>query len=794
MKISYQWLLELTGLDWPVEEVADRLTLSGTSCEDIESTSRYMDRVVVGEVLDLQPIEGASKIRLATVNLGSETLDLVCGAPNVAVGQKVAVAKLGAKLAGDMEIKKVKIRGVESVGMICSERELGISDDHSGILVLDKGAKIGTPVAEALDFNDYILDFELTPDRADSTSAIGIARDLAVLGGVKLKMPTCDIHEASEPASKHIKVSIDDPVGCPRYAARVIRNIKIGPSPWWIKKKLITAGVRPISNVVDIGNLIMLETGNPLHAFDLKLFGSNEVLVRKAREGEMFTTLDGVEHKLTPEVLLITNGKEAVAAGGVMGGLDSEVKDDTSTVLLEAAYFDPMVVRKSRKRLDLVTEASTRFEKGADPNGVEFAMNRASYLFQELCGGEVLAGIVDCYPEPIKPRTVTMRPERCDKILGRSVPVKRMKEILSGLEFEVSGDNPISAVIPTFRHDIEQEIDLIEEVGRVEGYACIEDSTENKGPLFAPINEIDRYSREIRHVMTGAGFDEIMGHGLAHSRLAEAVNPGAPQLRIVNPVSEDLDIVRNSLAVTVLEAIGHNIAHRNLNLRLFELGKAYFPPDAEGNWIEEERLLACVTGATEANWREKPRPYDFYDLTGALQQLARHFRWDEFEFEQCECATMSPDVSFTLKVGGQELGVIGRVSDEIARKFDVKQGVFLAELWLSALINVSRPVAVFRPLPVYPAAPRDLALIVDEHTRVGDIVSKVKEVAGELAESVEVFDQYTGKQIDSGKKSVGISVIYRSGERSLSSEEVDKLQQDVIADLKRGFNAEVRDR
>ena len=309
--------MELTGLDWPVEQVAERLTLSGTACEDITPTSQYMDKVVVGEVTALKPIEGASKIRLATVITGSETMDLVCGAPNVAVGQKVPVALLGARLAGGMEIKKVKIRGVESCGMICSERELGISDDHSGILVLDEDARTGRSIVEQLDYDDYIMDFELTPDRADSMSAIGIARDLAVLAGVKLIMPTHNIKKSSVMASDFISLRIDDPDACPRYAVRIVRNITLGESPWWIKKKLLTAGIRPISNVVDIGNLVMLESGNPLHAFDLELFGSNEVVVRRARDEELFVTLDGREHKLTSEVLLITNGNEGVATGGV---------------------------------------------------------------------------------------------------------------------------------------------------------------------------------------------------------------------------------------------------------------------------------------------------------------------------------------------------------------------------------------------------------------------------------------------------------------------------------------------
>ena len=414
MKVSYKWLLELTGLDWPVEDVAHRLTLCGTACEYIEHAARHMDKVVVGEVLALDPVKGADKIQLATVDVGNGKMDVICGAPNVAVGQKVAVALEGASLAGGMVIKKVKIRGVESSAMICSERELGISDDHSGIMVLDAKIAPGTPLAEALDFHDYILTFELTPNRGDSMSAIGIARDLAALASTKVIRPEVKINEASEPASNAVKVTIDDPAGCPRYAARVIRNVKIGPSPWWVRKRLLLSGVRPISNVVDVTNLVMLETGHPLHAFDLDRFGSSHVVVRKAASGELFTTLDGKKHELTPEVLLITNGQTGVAAGGVMGGLNSEVEDDTTNILLEAAYFDPATIRRSRKKLDLVTESSSRFEKGADPNGIPYAIDRAAYLFQQICGGKVLSGVVDCYARRIEPLNISFRPQRCN--------------------------------------------------------------------------------------------------------------------------------------------------------------------------------------------------------------------------------------------------------------------------------------------------------------------------------------------------------------------------------------------
>ncbi|MBN1210947.1 MAG: phenylalanine--tRNA ligase subunit beta [candidate division Zixibacteria bacterium] len=794
MKISYNWLIELTGLDWPVEKLAERLTLSGTACEDIVATSRYLNKVVVGEVTALDKIEGADKIKLATVNTGSETCKLVCGAPNVAVGQKVPVALLGARLAGNMVIKKVKIRGVESIGMICSERELGISDDHSGIMVLDAAAELGTPVIELLDLDDYIMNFELTPNRPDSTSAIGIARDLQALGKVKLRRPTYDIKESSEKASDYIKIEIDDPVGCPRYTARIIKNIKIAESPWWLQKKLITAGLRPINNVVDITNLVMLETGNPLHAFDLKLFGSDRVLVRRARDKEKFTTLDGEKHELTPEVLLITNGTDGVAAAGVMGGLNSEVEEGTNTILLEAAYFDPKVIRKSRKQLGLVTESSTRFEKGADPNNIPFAANRAAYLMQEICGGEVLAGIEDCYPNRIESKKITFRPRRCNALLGTEYTPDRMKEIFVGLDFGVTGSDPMEITVPTFRPDIDREVDLVEEIARIEGYAAIPDAVTNIGPLYTPVHFVDGFEDGLRRLMTASGFDEILGHGLADSRLAKVLNPDLPLLKIVNPVSEDLDVMRNSLIDTALTVVNHNISHRLVDLRLFEIGRVYFPPDKEGNWLEEDRLSLAVSGETSGNWRDKPRSQDFYDLKQAIENLAVHFNWPVISFEKAEVPFLDEVISFKIMTGETEIGLIGEVSDKIAKKFDIKQKVYVAELRINPLIRISRNSVTFKSLPVYPAAPRDLALVVDDDVKVKDIIDVIEKTAGKLAESVTVFDLYSGKQIQKGKKSIGIAITYRSSEKSLASEEVDKLQSDIMSNLKKMFKAEIREK
>ena len=794
MKISYKWLLELTGLDWPVEKVADSLTLCGTACEDIEATARYLGKVVVGNVVELKSIEGASKIRLARVDAGGDLLDIVCGAPNVAVGQKVPVALIGAKLAGDFEIEKAKIRGVESTGMICSERELGFSDDHSGIMVLNEDAPVGRALVDYLDYDDYILTFELTPNRGDSTSAIGIARDLAALAGVKVLRPECGLTESNPPAADSIKVSIDNPQSCPRYAARIIRNVKMGQSPWWVKKKLLAAGVRPISNVVDVTNLVMLECGHPLHAFDLARFGSNEVLVRMARDKEKFITLDETEHELSPDVILITNGKEAVAAGGVMGGLNSEIEDDTKDILLEAAYFNPSMIRRSRRHLGMATESSSRFEKGADPNGIPWAIDRAAYLFQTLCDGEIASGIVDCYPNPIEPMTVPLRPERCNQVMGTDLTSERMRDVLENLGLSVADGDPLQVTVPTFRGDLEREIDLIEEVARMEGWDSIPNATENIGPLYTPVHFADVFNNEIRTILTGVGFDEIVGHGLADSRRGKILQPDQSQVGIVNPVSEDLNVMRTCLAQSALGVVEHNIAHRNLNLQLFEIGSVYAPPTDAKDWGQQEKLLLAVTGETSHTWRSRPRPFDFYDITGALEQIWGHFRLPPLILKHQGHHWFDSTVAYAIEFNGEQIGVVGQLTKEIARKFDVKQTVYLAELSLAPLTAQGRLNARFTSLPIYPAAPRDLAIVVEESVRTGDMVAAVKEAVGDLAESVSIFDLYQGKQIDKGKKSIAISISYRSQDGNLSSEEVDAKQQVAVDILKKRFNAEIRDK
>ncbi len=790
MQIPYGWLKELVDFEWSPQELAEKLTLSGSEAEVQKLFEGQFDNIVVGQIAELNDIEKSDHLKLAVVNSGEEKLQVVCGAPNAAKGQKVVMAKVGAKLQNEFEIKEVKLRGVKSYGMICSERELGITDDHSGIIVLDDDAPVGKPADEFLKLNDSVIKLDLTPNRPDMLSAIGIARDIGCLAGNKVRRPEFKLSEISEKASDYVKVSIDDPDACPRYAARIIKGVKIGPSPWWIKQKLLLCGVRPISNVVDITNLVMLEYGHPLHAFDYNRFDRKEILVRRARDGEKFTTLDETEHTLTPEVLLITDGERAVAAAGVMGGLDSEISDETTDILLESAYFNPITIRKGRLHMGTISESSTRFEKGADPNNVPGAIDRAAWLINEYAGGKLLSGIVDCYPKKITPIKIDFRPDKANSFLGTSIPEKRIRDIFNGLEFGVEGNGIMKVTVPTFRPDIEREVDLIEEIVRIEGYESVPSSERNLGPLFTHQFEDDILRDEIRRALTTQGFDETYGSGLADPKLMSKLSDGKPLLKILNPIAEDLAVLQSSLLYSLLKSVSHNISRRNINLQLFEIGKAFHPGNPPD---EREQVGLILTGRTDDNWYSKSMEFSYYHLKGAIDGLIDSCRIAPMTLIPAEQFVYLKGCSFEIKIDNDLIGYAGQINIELAKALDIKQAVHAAVLDFDKLLAKRRPDMSFKPVPRYPAAPRDLAVVIDETINAGQIEEEIKKVGGDLLEEVKIFDLYRGKQVGEGKKSIAFALQYRSSERSLESKEIIATHNKIAAHLKKHFNAEIRE-
>ncbi len=791
MQIPYSWIKELVDIDWSPEELADRLTLSGSETEVEYPYKSAFDKFLVGQIIDLEKIEGTDHLMRAMVDNGSEKLQVVCGAPNSELNQKIVFAGVGAELPDGMKIKKVKLRGVESLGMICSEREIGLSDDHSGIIILDKEAPIGEEVGKYLGLDDAVLKLDLTPNRPDMMSAFGIARDVACLAGKPVKRPSFDLAEESEEAEDYIKVSIDDPDACPRYAGRMIKNVTIKASPWWMKQKLLLCGMRPISNIVDITNYVMLEYGHPLHAFDYDRLERKEIVVRRAKEGEIFNTLDGTEHKLTSEVLLITDGKTAIAAGGVMGGRDSEVSVKTDKILLEAAYFNPVTIRRGRTKLGLITESSMRFEKGADPNIIPEAINKAAYLMRKYAGGQVLTGTVDCYPKNISPVEIDLRPKRVNYLLGTDISTERIINIFKRLDFKVDEEGVnLKVTVPTFQPDITREVDLIEEVARIEGYDSIPSAINNNGPLFTPINNEDIFREKIKRVLTSQGFDECCGPGMAEPKLLAKLTGDKPQLKILNPIAPELSVLQNSIIYSLLKWVSHNVARRNMNLQLFENGRAFHPGESP---IEAEKFGLALSGGTEPDWFHKSVAYDFYFLKGALESLSDICHLPLFEFVEEKLAMFSDGESFILRLNNTEVGCCGRIESEIAKLFNIKQAVLAAEIDFAALFGEKMPAADYDPLPRFPAAPRDLAIVVDDSVRAGDILKEIKEQAGELLERIEIFDLFKGKQVGEGKKSIAFSLVYRSKKRSLEAAEVADIQGKIATHLKHYFKAEIRE-
>ncbi|MCK4426932.1 MAG: phenylalanine--tRNA ligase subunit beta [candidate division Zixibacteria bacterium] len=791
MKVSYKWLKELVNFDWLPEELAAKLTDAGVEVETITPLGKGLERVVVGEIKGIQKHPQADNLSICEVEIGSEFLQIVCGAPNVKEKAKVPVALIGARLPTGMEIIKTTLRGVDSFGMICSEKELGIGEDQKGIMILGSELKIGLPISVALDLEDFVLDLDLTPNRADCLSIIGVARDVGALFGSSVKKPQIKFNETDELTKDWAEVEIEDSSACPRYAARVIKDVKIKSSPFWLKRKLESVGMRPINNVVDITNFVMMETGHPLHAFDYDLFSQRKVIVRRAEDGEKFITLDEVERTLNNEVLLITDGKRPVAIAGIMGGMESEVSTDTKNVLLESAYFDPKVIRRGRIFLGISTEASQRFERGVDPNGVVNSANRVCQLLEELAEGKVLKGVVDNYSSPIMPAQVILRPHRVNQILATNLKSKEMVQILKRLDMEVRENQDLQVRVPTFRPDLSREIDLIEEITRIYGYDKIETSLRASGNLVTPISEEDKLVTNLRRLLVGKGFFEVLTNNLVDPRILKKLCPDLSTVNLQNALSEEMSVLATSLAQSLLSVISWNKNRKEEDLRIFELGKVYI---AKENELPEERLHLCLAllGKREPiHWGMEDTEVDLYDLKGVLESLVDNL-YLSFRLDPQKNALLKSDNSFEIKIDDETIGISGEVAEEILELFEIEDKVFAAELDFEKLLACIPKKKAILPLPKFPPVDRDIAMVIDEEILSERISDKIKMVGGDFIEELSLFDLYRGKQIPPGKKSLAYSIRYRSKDKTLTDEEVEKIHQKVISKLKKSFGASLR--
>ena len=798
MKAPLSWLRDYVDIDIPPAELAHRLTLAGIEAEGFEVVGEHWDGVAVGLVTAVDPHPNADRLRLATVDTGDGTARVVCGAPNVTAGQKIAFAREGATLfdahTGRLsKLKAAKIRGVESRGMVCSERELGLSDEHEGILVLADDAPIGQPLADHL--GDVIFDFSITPNRPDLLSVLGLAREVAAQTGATAREPDLNYAEEGAPAASKTSVEILDPDLCPRYIGAVITGVKIGPSPRWLQEKLAAYGSRSINNVVDVTNFVMLEMGQPLHAFDYDRLGENRIVVRRARPGEWITTIDGLPRELDADMLVIADAEQPVALAGVMGGEDSEVTGATVNVLLESANFNPANIRRTSQKTTLRSEASIRFDKGLSPELPLHAARRALKLIAEVAGGEVAEGVVDAYPGARTRPAVRLTEARTALVLGAEVPSGEAAELLARLGFtaEAAGEGALDVTAPYWRTDIEIEDDLIEEIVRLKGYDWAPTiGITGRVPDFEPQPFLD-LRRAVRDEMRALGFDEIVTYSLTNPDVqAKARVEDPASLHVLNPLSSEQTELRRSLRGGVLQTLAANARHEDGILRLFEVGKVYVPrpgdlPD------ERETLAAAITGVRgETHWSgDPPAGVDFYDAKGLLDALFSALA-TEAEYETASDPLLHPGRAATVRVGGARVGLVGEIHPNVLRAFDLGDGPCLFfEIDLGTLLDAAPPGRRrYRPLARFPGAVRDVALVVDQSLPAGKVTAMLE--ATPLVAEATLFDVYAGDRIAGDKKSLAYRMVWQSPGRTLTNEEVDKAQARLLQRLEKELGATLR--
>ncbi|GCE18050.1 phenylalanine--tRNA ligase subunit beta [Dictyobacter kobayashii] len=844
MRVPLSWLKEYVEITQSPEELAHTLTMAGLEVEAIEYIGQsWGDKIITAQIDHLEKVEGSDHLNYTKINTGTSQINVICGAPNIRLGDKVPLALPGAQV-GDITISETRKFGYVSQGMLCSPRELGMGNDHSGIYILEPDTALGQPLVDLL--GEVVLDFSIKAHRGDLSSIIGIAREVAALTKKPLRLPEPRFQEQGTPATEMVKVTVEDTELCPRYTARVVSDIKVAPSPNWMARRLLAAGLRPISNVVDITNYVLLEYGQPLHSFDYDLVPEQHIIVRRAHEGEELTTLDGVKRKLTPDMLLITDPTGPIAIAGVMGGAASEVSDKTTTVLLESANFHAGNVRRTSTVLGLRTDASSHFEKGLDPELALEGANRAMQLLTELAGGHVHPGIVDVYPRPVQPRTLEFSTDDVEWLTSMKVTQGEVIEALSALNFSVAaledGKNML-VTIPTYRTDVTQNADLVEEVIRLIGYEHIP-STIPDGPL--PEQTIDRwFEREqtIRNLLIGAGLNEIVTYTLtsrarmlkllaqadlnAASVLLQAPNRSAaqeeariaasnvnttlttldphalPAVTIVNPLSSDLEALRLTLMSNLLETIQENSKHNKAGLRFFEVGRRYLPTGNKAQLPDERRTVAfALSGPAENSWLpELSHPADFYDVKGVAETLLAGLKIRSYRFTPTQHPTFHPgrcallELAYITESGDQvfrPVGVLGEVHPLVQQRYDLPLRAYLAEFDLEALYAAVPSEIVYQPISRHQELTRDLALVVDQHIAAQDIKRDIVRHGGELLRSVDLFDVYTGDPIPAGKKNLTYTLVYQAQNRTLKDAEANELQERIIRLLNEDFGAILR--
>ena len=813
MKLSYNWLKDYLEMDLTPAQVAEAITSIGIEVDSVEEQEEIpggLAGVVVAEVLECVPHPDSDHLHITKVNDGSgEPLTVVCGAPNVAAGQKVLFARIGTVLPGDFKIKKSKIRGVESLGMICAKDELGIGEDHSGIMVLEPEAVVGTPAKEYLHLKtEAVIEYEITANRIDAASHIGVARDLYAwmkTRGIPCRLKYPDVSAFQTEAEGGLRVEVRNPDGAPRYGGVTLRGVKVAPSPEWLQKKLLSIGLRPINNVVDISNFVLFELGQPLHTFDADKVDGGVVIVRRAEAGEPIRTLDEVDRKLDASDMVIADAKGPMCIAGVFGGIDSGVTDETVNVFLESAYFDPGSVRKTSKRHGLQTDASFRFERGADPLIGPYALKRAALLIRELAGGCITGPVWDIHEAKFQEAEIELDYDRIEAFIGEKIGHGRIEEILSALQYEFREKRPGGARVaaPSYMVDVTRECDVVEEILRIHGYDNIALPKHMKMSVNAsPTPDPEAIRNNISNFLASNGFVETMNNSLTKGDYYEGLQtwPAERCVRIVNPLSSDLNVMRQTLILNGLEVVAYNINRQIPSLKIFEYGSVYQRlPETDGTTLagyEEHPCFALMmTGTPEKSWRVEARKSDYFQLKGYVEALLRRYGADLYQMqtESAPADIFSEGMVYCLPGQKKQLAVLGTVSPKLTRKFGIKQPVFAAEIdWNALFTLVKRDKVAFRELPRFPEVRRDLALLLDESVSYADLQAAAFKAGKKLIRQVGLFDVYRGDKIPAGKKQYALSFAIQDLEKTLTDADVERVMDKLLATFQNQFGAVLR--
>lgn len=811
MRVSLNWLKEFVDFTMSPARIAELLTMGGVEVEAVSHVGGDLLNVFSARVVEILPHPRSSRLKLARIDLGDRSETVVCGAPNLKVGDVVPYAAPGAILPTGMEIQVTEIRGVKSPGMLCSEKELDLGDDASGLLIFDDDAPVGKPLALALPFiEDDILETSVTPNRGDCLSILGIAREIAALSGGKLRVPEPLLSESSVSIHDKARAEVADPELCPRYVLRLVEGLTVGPSPFDVRLRLRRAGLRSISNVVDATNLVLLECGQPLHAFDYALLEEARIMVRRCKPGEVFITLDGSERRLPENALMIADGGKSVALAGIMGGVNSEIRSDTTSALIESACFERFGIRRTAKAMGMGTEASFRFERGVDPEGTLWAAQRAAQVIQRLAGGVVAAGAIDVYPAPIVRGPVDVRVHRVNRVLGTTLTGEEITGFLErlGVAVENRGPQLISAVAPSRRWDLDREIDMIEEVARMYGFDKIPASMPSQ--RAAPDATRREYEATARAalVMNACGFHEVITMSFVSPEAAQefVVDEGCEgPLTLLNPLTEDARVMRTSLASGLIGTLKRNLSFRNEDLRLYEIGRTFTPIAGAVLPREELKLAAVACGRRRPNlWHfhrgevdvqgnvETEPTIDFYDMKGAIESVLEAFGVEDASFRPSSLPFLHPGKASDIIIGSEVIGYAGELSPSKLHEYDLPFGVYVSEVFLKPVLAEGIRERLFEPLPRYPYVERDLSIIVEEKVS-GDVIKRLISRAGyDIIASVILFDIYRGDSIPEGSVSMAFRIRYQSEDRTLTDEEVQKVHTRVVETLSREVGSSLR--